>query len=131
MRIVSNAEELGKAIKDNDYPISVKKRSVGWLHQPFAKSVAICLDACSRLFGRCFDCVLEMAGVTMLITGMAGVATVGLVATAGGCLAIAAVGIDVTLYAVKIAAGGGSIKILSAIRSQEWNCSTKLDGALS
>ena len=50
---------------------------------------------------------------------------------AGGGLAIAAVGIDVTVSAVKIAAGGGSIKILSEIRSHEWKCCTKSKGVLS
>ena len=131
MRIVSKAEELGKAIKDNDYPISVKDEElVSCINSLRSLSRFVWMPVVGSL-GAVLVVFWGGAGVTMLITGMTGAATVGLVAAAGGGLAIAAVGIDVTLSAVKIAAGGGSIKILSAIRSREWNCSTKLEGILS
>ena len=131
MRIVSNAEELGKVIKDNDYPISVKNEGlVSCINSLRSLSRFVWMPVVGSL-GAVLVVFWGGAGVTMLITGMAGAATVGLVAAAGGGLAIAAVGIDVTLSAVKIAAGGGSIKILGEIRSREWNCSTKLEGILS
>lgn len=131
MRIVTNAEELGKAIQSHDYPISVKSEElVSCINSLRSLSRFVWMPVVGSL-GAVLIVFWGGAGVTMLITGIAGAATVGLVAAAGGGVAIAAVGIDVTVSAVKIAAGGGSIKILSEIRSHEWKCCTKSEGVLS
>lgn len=131
MRTVTNAEELGKAIKTHSYPISVKSEElVGCINSLRSLSRFVWMPVVGSL-GAVLVVFWGGAGITMLITGLAGAAAVGAVAAAGGGVAIAIVGIDVTVSAVKIAAGGGGIKILNEIRTHEWNSSTKSEGVLS
>lgn len=130
MTIVTNAEELGKAVKAHRYPIRVKSgEMVACIESMRSLSRIVWLPVVGALGSVCVVFVGWQFGV-LLATGAAG-AIATAVATAGGGIALAFVGLDVTVSAVTIAKGGGGVGVLNEIRSRKWSTSSDTEGVLS
>lgn len=121
MRTVTNAEELGKAIQSHDYPISVK-----------SEELVGCIESLRNLSRLMWIPVASSTGSVVAVMGTVGVIGIltvtgtpiagaaAVIAATGGSVALAIVGLDVTISAVKISKGGGGVKVLGEIRSRQW-----------
>ncbi len=131
MRTVTNAEELGKAIKAQDYPMLVKSEELlGCIDSLRSLSRIVWIPVVASL-GSILVVFGGLAGIMMLTTGVVGAGAAAAIAAAGGGIAIAAVGLDVTVSAVKIGVGGGGVKALKEIRFRNWQKKSDAEGILA
>lgn len=130
METVRNEKELGEAMAAHRYPIRV-----------LSKELVGCNKSLLHLSRLAWVPVLASLGAVLVVfggpqvfvlTAIPGIGQLaGVLAAAGGGVALAVVGIDVTMSAVKIATGAKSPKILGKIRSRRWESTSDDEGVLS